>query len=195
MPVQIVALTGPMGSGKSTICRYIKAAAAKSNIECEVLSFATPIKMGCHVMFGGEAAHWYGNKKNEVIPYLNKTPRELMQKLGTEFGRDMIDPLVWIKIMHNNLLAIIENVDKEAINYLILVDDLRFVEEADMFTELKAPMFRIDVDGEVPANVVHRSEAGIPIEKVTRSYIAARGDQDSLQNIAKLILKSVEFSG
>jgi energy-coupling factor transporter ATP-binding protein EcfA2 len=186
----IIALTGKRGSGKSTLARYITHVCAERELPCVTFSFATPLKMACHIMFGGDTSHWFGNKKEEILPHLGKTPRELMQKLGTEFVRDKVDELMWVKMMQAN----IEQASKSLESCVILIDDLRFGNEAVAIREAGGTIFKIcldtmeDVVTEDPN--VHRSERGVANEHIDTIYTCVKGDHPSLKNIASRILKS-----
>jgi hypothetical protein len=72
----------------------------------------------------------YGDKKLEPIPIFgNKTPRQLMQLLGTDWGRNMIDQDIWLNIFREHL-SWLPNGAK------VVVDDVRFQNEATMLKAL-----------------------------------------------------------
>ena len=193
--IKIVALTGPKGAGKSTLASNIEALIESKDIEVVRLSFATPLKMACHIMFGGEVAHWFGNKKEEILPHIGKTPRELMQKLGTDFVRDMVDPLLWIKTMRANINNILVT-QEDGLRKLIIVDDMRFPNEAELLQDLGAHLYSIKIEdaaAETSSLSQHRSEAGIDPKYLSKAYSASYRDFASLKNIAAAIFKSCDF--
>ena len=69
----------------------------------KIRSFATPIKNMLKVM-GLTHEELYDPKlAEEVIPDFGKSPREIMQLLGTEFARNMIDENVWVTALMRQL--------------------------------------------------------------------------------------------
>ena len=79
---RLIALTGAKGVGKSTYAEFL------AGENGTVLSFATPIKHMLRSLVGHE--YVFGNRKNEET-HLGVTGRVLLQTLGTEWGREMID--------------------------------------------------------------------------------------------------------
>ena len=81
----IIGLTGFKGCGKSTVAEIMR-----ENYGYSRHSFAQPIKDMLEAM-GLTKEELYNPKLKEiVIPEFGKSPREIMQLLGTEFGRSMI---------------------------------------------------------------------------------------------------------
>lgn len=113
-------------SGKSLVATFISDA-----YECEKLSFALPIKrmLGSimpHVLAKMELPqdYLYGAKKQHPIEALGGVDaRRLMQTLGTDWGRKMIHPDIWVNIWKG---MITEALDK---GYTVVTDDMRFPNE------------------------------------------------------------------
>lgn len=125
----LIGLYAPqMNSGKSTVANILK-----DFHGFQINSFATPIKsmvLGIFYCLGYE--DWitgemvFGDSKETVIPELGVSTRYLMQTLGTEWGRNMIDQDIWIKILEDRL-------GKSSLgNYTLdfVIDDVRFENEA-----------------------------------------------------------------
>ena len=72
---------------------------------------------------------FHGLMTKEVvnIPLETPKPRRRLQYIGTEIGRKQIDPEIWIKIA---LHTVHQNADK-----YFVCDDVRFLNEYDMFTK------------------------------------------------------------
>ena len=92
----LIALTGLAGSGKTTAADYLVKA---HGFAC--ISFAGPIKSMLRTLgltaledieevFEGEGKE----KPNRLL--CGKSPRFAMQTLGTEWGRDLIGPDLWV---------------------------------------------------------------------------------------------------
>ena len=144
---RLIALCGFKGVGKST---YAKFMAGENGL---VLSFATPIKHMLKVLVGNE--YVFGDKKNEMT-HLGVTGRVLLQTLGTEWGRQTIDQDIWVRAMKHVLTdALFDEY------HPIVIDDLRFENEAKMVRDLGGEVWEIDRKNFTPANDNHISEAGV----------------------------------
>lgn len=141
----LIGITGYAGSGKDTfadhlvdICRYQK------------LSFATPIKEALNAIFGWSMRDWNSRRwKESPRPEANgKTPRYLAQTLGTEWGRDTIDPDIWVKL----------TLERARISPRpVVIADVRFPNEANLIRENGGVLVRIERPEIVP-NLEHPSE-------------------------------------
>ena len=144
---RLIALTGAKGVGKSTYAEFL------AGENGTVLSFATPIKRMLQALVGKE--YVFGSKKNEET-HLGVTGRVLLQTLGTEWGREMIDQDIWVKAMRHILT------DAMFAEYRpIVIDDLRFENEAKMIRELNGEIWHVERKSYTPANDNHISEAGV----------------------------------
>ena len=75
-----------------------------------------------------------GKHKNTPIEWAGgKSMRQLMQTLGTEWGRTYVDPDVWMNITQQRIMAIV------AAGGNVVVDDMRFENEFRMISELPVP--------------------------------------------------------
>lgn len=76
-------------------------------------------------------------RKEEQIPVLRQgvTARCLLQKLGTDFGRNLIDPDIWIKGWKYEINAQTLDVDN------VVVDDVRFENEFSAIREMGGKMW------------------------------------------------------
>ena len=144
---RLIALTGAKGVGKSTYAEFL------AGENGTVLSFATPIKRMLQALVGKE--YVFGSKKNEET-HLGVTGRVLLQTLGTEWGRETIDQDIWVKSMRHTLTdAMFEEYRP------VIIDDLRFENEAKMVRELNGEIWHIERKNFKPANDNHISEAGV----------------------------------
>lgn len=153
MDKKIIALTGAKTVGKTTIAKSLNKWDA---INSEIMSFASPIKDMLIAMGVPEDAI-YGNKKQTTIKELGFSGRELMQSLGTEWGRDMISQDIWVLALHKKILAS----DSET----IIIDDCRFENEAEWVRNQGGIIIKLIRDG-IDFDKLHPSE--IPLDS---SYI------------------------
>lgn len=91
MKAKFIGITGLARSGKDSIGAYLQTAHG-----FERYAFAGPIKAGIRVMFGLDGRHTDGLLKEIPTARLKgKSPRQVMQTLGTEWGRQHVAPTIW----------------------------------------------------------------------------------------------------
>lgn len=127
----IIGLAGRAGSGKTYLAEKaincIPNAYPFSN-NIYRMSFAAPIKKMLEVLIGLDA---YNSNKEIINPILgHKTVRYALQTLGTEWGRNLIDPDIWINYLKHQ----IDSLKQEHI--IILIDDVRFENEVKAIQDL-----------------------------------------------------------
>lgn len=140
----IIGLAGGKGCGKSTVAKIIN-----KLHDYEIISFATPIKEMLRVLGLGDAELHDPVIKEIPLDEYGKSPREIMQLLGTEFGRNMIDGNIWITALRKQLRP-----DR---NYVI--DDVRFNNEA-RFVRERGAVIHVERERDIEGDT-HISEAGI----------------------------------
>ena len=148
---KILALSGPKGSGKSTVAKTLL---NKNPLvaNATILSFADPLKKMASLLLPPEA-FLPENKESLEFGLCGKTPRHILQTLGTEWGRIHIGENIWAEHMEKRLLQ-----SKDP----VIIDDLRFENEAQML--LLFPICRIiqiQRKGYFPKDS-HASEEGLP---------------------------------
>jgi len=155
---KLIALCGHKGVGKSTYASFL----AGSN--GHVFSFATPLKSMLTAVFPNE---YVLKKKDEKIPYFDVTARYLLQTLGTEWGREIVDQNIWIKLLR---VRLIEHLTDTALTPLV-VDDLRFDNEAEMIRELGGEIWHLDRRSFKASDDKHVSEQGISDKLITKKVL------------------------
>lgn len=142
---KIIAFTGLAGCGKSILARYLQVECDKINKHSAILRFSDPIKSFARRL------GWKGEK--------DAKGRRLLQLLGTEIGRNCIDPEIWVKRWEIEFKRISQ------VSELIIVDDLRFDNEAKTVHELNGTIIKIIGREDERTDKSHASELGI-----TQSY-------------------------
>lgn len=145
---RIIAFTGPAGAGKSTAAAVVAARYGYYR-----LSFAAPIR--AMLMAFGLTGEQLGAGKEQPLDWLpGQTPRRLMQTLGTEWGRQLVDPNIWVKLaMRRAQWALGQQFAG------VVFDDCRFDNEAMAIRE--AGGIVVKIRGREAAVAPHSSEAGV----------------------------------
>lgn len=119
----LIGLHGRARSGKDTVARYLALHLALISY-----AFADPLKQALAGIFNLTQAHLEGDLKEVPLPVIGRSPRELMQLLGTEWGRDLVHPQLWLLLAEQNLHLLAEHhQDMRG----AVVRDVRFENEAD----------------------------------------------------------------
>lgn len=137
--VLVVGFTGFKGSGKS-----IAAARIKETFGYVNRAYASPLKEACVTIFGINYDHLTHDReaKETVIPKWGLSPREIMQKFGTEVGRVFSED-VWVKSMEEFISQ--RGYDK------YVIDDVRFLNEAQAIRKDGGIVIGIRRDEAVPS--------------------------------------------
>lgn len=114
---QLIGLAGRARSGKDTSANYLA-----QTLGWDTYAFADPIKDMLTPVFGH---HFRSGNREEPFEWLGKSPRQLMQTLGTEWGRELIHPHLWILLANERLKVLRESGSG------LIISDVRFQNEAD----------------------------------------------------------------
>jgi hypothetical protein len=141
----VIGLSGAAGSGKSTVSAFLIAHGYT------LVKFAGPLKDMCRAI-GMTDDHIEGHLKELPSDMLQgKTPRQFMQWLGTEFGRNLIGPTFWIDLWRARVIAVL------SAGGGVVTDDCRFQNEAEAVWEFGGSIFRLVGRGGIAGT--HASEA------------------------------------
>jgi hypothetical protein len=137
----IIGFCGLIGAGKTTAAKHLIDEHAFTRVR-----FAGPLKDMMRVL-GLSPDHIDGALKELPCELLGgKTPRWAQQSLGTEWGRDLIHPDLWINAWK-----------QRAIKHLrVVADDVRFLNEAAAIRSLGGITVRITRPGTIQQD--HPSE-------------------------------------
>ena len=169
--VRVLGFAGRKGAGKSTAAAAIAAAVA----EAGRLDFADPLK-GMLAAFGLSDAQLYGDAKEKPLDWLDVTPRRLMQTLGTEWGRELIHPDLWVRLWELRALDALRSRAP-----VVLVADVRFVNELAAVRRLGGRVAWVGRPGVAPPE--HVSEQSM-VPAYCDGYLANFGGLLELQQIA-----------
>lgn len=136
--MQLFAIAGRAGAGKSTVAKMII-----DHLGCGiVLPLAKAVKDAAFEL------GWDGKKDDKG--------RRLLQLLGTEIGRECIDPDIWIKKWELTCLELKPEV--------CIIDDVRFENEIEFFIERGAYTIKIVGREDSLVDTSHASEKGLKDE-------------------------------
>lgn len=91
--------------------------------------------------FCNEIRNYTQDQKNIVIKQFNKTIGETLQLVGTDLFRDNYDTDIWVKSFFNEELS-----EKLNNGKIIVVPDVRFVNEADFILQEGGYLIRLEGD-------------------------------------------------
>lgn len=92
MSKKLIGLVGRARVGKDTSATYLA-----DKYRLLPYAFALPVKEMLEPVFGDL---FYSGDREQPIEWLGKSPRQLMQTLGTDWGRDLIHPDLWVLLAH-----------------------------------------------------------------------------------------------
>ena len=107
--------------GKSTAAKFLV-----DNFDYMKISFADPLRFMIERLlhssgYSYNEIHWFLNEgKEQNIEVLGASYRHLARTLGTEWGRNLIDPDIWVRIAEQKIIHA---------QTLICIDDVRFPNE------------------------------------------------------------------
>lgn len=164
----LIGLTGRAGAGKGSVAGVLVARHYFTE-----MAFADPLYRMVSVLTGLTVDQLHDRAiKERVIPWIGKSPRQLLQSLGTEWGRQLVADDIWITVT----LGAAEHMRRA------VVTDVRFDNEAAAIRDAGGVVWRVVREGHsclVAETARHASEAGVD-ESLVDDEIANDGTFDDL---------------
>lgn len=148
----LIGLTGRARTGKTTAAEHLT-----GTYLLEHYAFADPLRDGLMAIFNLDPTDFEGDRKEQPLAWLDHSPRQLMQSMGTEWARNAVHPDVWVKLAEQNLDYMAKSLGA-VIGFV--VSDVRFDNEADFIRRSGGTIihiWRADAQSVNP----HTSEKGI----------------------------------
>lgn len=161
--MKLIGITGLAKHGKDTIADYLV-----NQYAFMKYSFADPIKEMVNLLvqpFGVRVTdpYWINNKE-EVIPGLGRSLRFLYQTLGTEWGRELVNPDLWVMCAVAQYEELVkEHNEHQLVFGGLVVPDVRFENEAEFLRKAGGKIYKVERIG-VEAVRTHVSENGLDHE-------------------------------
>ena len=175
---RIIGISGFAGSGKDT------AGLALAELGWERRSFADPLRESCSIVTG-LPIDVFNDPELKNIPrddLYGKTPRQILQTIGTEGWRYLIHPDVWV----DNFIRYANTSNAKGVYSC----DLRFINEAKAIIEADGVIIHIDRPGKDKPEFLHQSETEVPtVREMATIIINNFSTQESLQKKIKNFIK------
>jgi hypothetical protein len=173
MKFPVIGIAGPARSGKDTAAELIIGMTGGYRY-----GLADPIKDMIRAGFGIDPAdpYWIEHKEDPIPAFGGRSPRYLWQTLGTEWGRQLVAPDIWLTIARGRLL------ERGA---GMVVSDIRFENEAHWVRSLGGKVIHLRRINAASVNA-HSSENGVrvsPLDVVIDNNSSIEDLQVQLQSI------------
>lgn len=181
---RLIMICGAKGVGKDTVAKYFI-----NNHGYERLAFADKLKDVCSLLFDIDREIFDDPilKEKEIIGW-EKSPRRIMQFIGTEIFQEKINEL--FPFLNKCFWAI--DIKKKIINSKsdnFVISDLRFIHELEIFSDMKP--FIIKVVNNKQNDSLHTSE--LEYNNIIHNIIVHNdGDVDELYEKLKNISQIIE---
>ncbi len=144
----LIGLTGKAGVGKTTIAKMLE-----ERDGFVIRTYAYPLKKSLCSLTGLPMEYFTDIKLKEIpLDVIGKSPRQLMQLMGTEFVRNLVYKDFWTHRMSQTLRRMDATVN-------VVIDDCRFENETALVRSLGGKVVHLMRDyGKVTDQTAHASE-------------------------------------
>ncbi|MFJ2527168.1 deoxynucleotide monophosphate kinase [Pseudomonas helmanticensis] len=151
----LLGLAGLARSGKDTAAQHLV-----NHHGFESYAFADPLRDGLMHILNLSPCDFEGDQKEQPLPWLGRSPRQLMQSLGTEWGRNSVHPELWLLLAAQNLDLLARTHDHAK---GFVVSDIRFENEADFIRKRGGIVIHLQRPKAKQVNS-HISESGVEVQ-------------------------------
>lgn len=169
--VNFIALAGRAGSGKDAVATLLVDIIELEGCFVTRERFAEPIKDMIESGLGIDCTNVRRGEKETPVEWIGKSRRELMQTLGTEWGRNLVHPDIWVRALEQRLRFAWDD-------DWVVIPDCRFRNEVEWIQRRDGQIWWVERDGVAPVRA-HSSEQDIGPQDCTRT-IANLGTLEEL---------------
>jgi hypothetical protein len=171
---RIIGLTGPAGCGKTFVASMVP--------DAVVVGLADPIYAALASILGiPETVLRQRATKERPIEWLGKSPRQLLQTLGTDWGRTLVAEDLWLRIARRRIEEL-----AAAGAGAVVIADVRFDNEAAMVHEMGGEVWLVDRRPATEA-APHVSEAGLSTGLIDRVIDNTGTPEQTRANVAAIL--------
>ena len=163
---KLIGLAGKARSGKDTVAGFLPLTR---------VSFAAPLKKGLQVMLQLSDEYVNGDLKDVALDWLGKSPRQLLQTLGTDWGRDTVHKDLWTIVAAREIESYLQK------GMGVVVTDVRFDNEANLIRSMGGVIWHVKRSDAQSVNS-HISEAGVTFVNGDK-HIRNDGSLDDLKSL------------
>ena len=175
--MKLLAFTGRMGSGKSTAIKILEKIQPRPIV---TVKFAQPL-----YDIQEFAYKRIGSVYTRPDSFIKD--RKLLQWLGTEWGREIVDKDIWVNIWKQ---AVKEYKDQDV---LVVVDDVRFLNECLATQEMGGMVILIQNRRHLKEGLKdHISESGVPLKNLD-VVVQNEGTLEEFENELVKLVKILEL--
>jgi hypothetical protein len=173
---RLIGIAGRAGSGKDTAgARLVEQHGFRQ------YAFADPIRAMLGALGAFPAADLIDrDAKEATIDWLGKSPRQMAQTLGTEWGRELVHPQLWVLMAQRRWEAF------RSIGESLVITDVRFENEVNWIKDQGGVVIYLDRPG-VASVSAHASEQ-FDLSKVADSVIRNDGTVGDLNDMIDYLL-------
>lgn len=179
---RLLGLCGAAGAGKSTVASVLEHV-----FSVEQVALADPIVNMVHSLLNdaGVPGCWITERVLKEQPSsIGYSYRQLAQTLGTDWGRNMLDPGLWMRVAQHRIAQ------AAAHERHVVVSDIRFPDEAEWLQRMGGVLVRVQRQGGMADVRLHESEmhaATLPAEYVLHN----QGTLEDLAHGAKQLAREL----
>lgn len=200
--VKVIGICGKARSGKDTFARFLATALESRGNGVVIMHLADPIRAMLKTVLAGlcppnepvssfvESCYHGERKELPLTTHNSRTaPRYLMQTLGTDWGREMIDESLWLWILDRRIDRVMDEAtfNDDDVTVYVIVPDVRYDNEADY---IGGGIIKVVRPNSAEINQ-HASEAGIDEDYIAITVWNDEG-LDELNRQAQLIAEDYD---
>lgn len=167
----LIGICGAKRAGKNTLADLLS-----FYINLDHISFASPLRAFVADVLGVSAAELEAEKETPISWLDGVTPRQMMQTVGTEWGRTMIHPELWLR-------SLLRRIPPSG----AVISDVRFENEAKLIKDHGGILIRVVRSGTGTGDG-HISETPVP-EKYVDYTVSNNGTPDEMVGRVLLYLE------